>query len=559
MKESLHIYTRVSTRAQEKDGTSLDTQAQQGKAVAKKLKLTPIIHNEGGKSSNHEDIDKRPVLASLLASIIKGEVKHLYAYNIDRLSRVDIAQATIRQALRENDVLLYTGTDTHPTTLSDPKDAMFLQITSAIAQYENALRTARSRTGKIERTKAGYWHGGPPPFGYEIIDKQLSPHKEESKIVRTIYDKYISGQTLSDIRDYLFSKNIPTRRGKASWSDASLQNILTENTHYTGYYLVDFSETETIRVECPRIVSPEQHKKAKAEYKKRSRTQGGRQAKVARQKRVFLLRDYLFCGHCGNRYGATHSPKARKSDYYCSHHQNYKRRQGEETPCDSPRNSINIEETDIAVMTAVCDVLSQSHSFREQIKKEVIGSKDTHQQNQAKIKNTEKRIRETKKEIKKIREQIVNLNLDNLVGISDSSDIKSIYARLQDYQTDREEQLQEYENTISGLETASGWLDWIDSFGQRIDEMLSPDRGVEEQKTFLSGILDRITVTFSDKQTANLDISLLYPYDGDRLRDKDSNNKRKGYTIQSGKTNKRIKHAIKERQKGRPRKEIKPE
>ena len=37
MKETLHIYTRVSTRIQEDDGTSLDTQKEVGNKKAKEL------------------------------------------------------------------------------------------------------------------------------------------------------------------------------------------------------------------------------------------------------------------------------------------------------------------------------------------------------------------------------------------------------------------------------------------------------------------------------------------------------------------------------------------
>ena len=75
--KELHIYTRVSTRAQEIDGTSLDTQKALGEKVAKRLKLKPVLMNEGGKSSNHEEIDKRPVLQKLLLGIEEGTVRHL--------------------------------------------------------------------------------------------------------------------------------------------------------------------------------------------------------------------------------------------------------------------------------------------------------------------------------------------------------------------------------------------------------------------------------------------------------------------------------------------------
>ena len=53
MTETLHIYTRVSTRIQE-DGTSLDTQKELGKKKAKELHLKSKFWNEGSASSHNE-------------------------------------------------------------------------------------------------------------------------------------------------------------------------------------------------------------------------------------------------------------------------------------------------------------------------------------------------------------------------------------------------------------------------------------------------------------------------------------------------------------------------
>ena len=89
MSETLHIYTRVSTSAQEDDGTSLDTQRQMGEKRAAELKMKARLWNEGGQSSKHDDLGNRPVLASLITEIESGKVKHLWVFNTDRLSRND--------------------------------------------------------------------------------------------------------------------------------------------------------------------------------------------------------------------------------------------------------------------------------------------------------------------------------------------------------------------------------------------------------------------------------------------------------------------------------------
>ena len=64
--------------------------------------------NEGAASSHHEDLVNRPVLVQLLQEIEQGEVKHLFVFNNDRLSRNEDTQFVIKSALKKNDVVLYT-------------------------------------------------------------------------------------------------------------------------------------------------------------------------------------------------------------------------------------------------------------------------------------------------------------------------------------------------------------------------------------------------------------------------------------------------------------------
>ena len=66
MTDTLHIYTRVSTRVQDEEGTSLTTQKELGIVKSKELKMKNKVWNEGAASSHHEDLLNRPVLAQLL-------------------------------------------------------------------------------------------------------------------------------------------------------------------------------------------------------------------------------------------------------------------------------------------------------------------------------------------------------------------------------------------------------------------------------------------------------------------------------------------------------------
>ena len=153
MKETLHIYTRVSTKIQDEDGTSLDTQEDLGIKKSKELGMKSKIWNEGGKSSHNEDLTNRPKIVELLSAIENGDVKHLWVFNNDRLSRNEDTQFVIKSAIRKNDCILYTKDGTFD--LNNPTDKLFKSLLDSVAEYENALRADRSRLGKINKVRQG--------------------------------------------------------------------------------------------------------------------------------------------------------------------------------------------------------------------------------------------------------------------------------------------------------------------------------------------------------------------------------------------------------------------
>ena len=193
--ETLHILTRVSsqTQTETKGGTSLTTQKQKGIELSKTLDMNYEIHNEGGTSSSNDTLESRPVLLNLLKKVDKGEVKNIYVWNTDRLSRNTTTWFLIRKKMVDNGVVLYTSTGKYDTT--GDMENLILGILSEISQYDNKIRSERSRLGKLEKVKLNYYRGGDPPFGYKIVKKEqgslLIPDEIESYYVRMIYNLYV--------------------------------------------------------------------------------------------------------------------------------------------------------------------------------------------------------------------------------------------------------------------------------------------------------------------------------------------------------------------------------
>ena len=78
--EKLGIYVRVSSKSQEKDGTSIDYQLKIGNKVSKKIGFNPSIYSEGGKTSWDSNINSRVELVRLLNDIESKKITSLWCW-----------------------------------------------------------------------------------------------------------------------------------------------------------------------------------------------------------------------------------------------------------------------------------------------------------------------------------------------------------------------------------------------------------------------------------------------------------------------------------------------
>lgn len=211
---------------------SLDIQKEIGIARAKQLGFEYRLWNEGGRSSNHEEIDKRPVLSQLFNEIKTGAVKHLFVYDQSRLSRNDHVSSIFRVECNKQGVTLYNKEGKYD--LGNPHDQFLKQILDAVGQFDNAQRAERTRLGKLARIRQGFWMGGPPAYGYDLIDRKLVINESEAKWVRFIFEQYANKVPLIDVKIELDTNGVTPRRKKGTWAMGSLQALL-RNTHYIGY------------------------------------------------------------------------------------------------------------------------------------------------------------------------------------------------------------------------------------------------------------------------------------------------------------------------------------
>jgi len=117
------------------------------------------------------------------------------------------------------------------------------------------------------------------PDGSVVIDP------EKANIVRVIYQQYLSGMSLKGIADFLFAQDVPSPRGKAKWTQAVINDLLS-NQRYIGT-----------------IITFDKFFLAQGEKGKRSNLdEDTNQRKATRYSPQSVLSGLLVCGECGRNY-----------------------------------------------------------------------------------------------------------------------------------------------------------------------------------------------------------------------------------------------------------------
>ena len=533
-KQTLHIYIRVSTGGQEKDGTSLDSQLKLGKEKAKSLGMEYELHDERSASSSKDNLENRPVIRELLARVSDGEIKNIYVYSIDRLSRNTTISTFIRETLRKSKCTLYTNTN--ETNLDSLEQNLLFGIISEISQYENMLRKERLNHGKRVKARQGYWMGGSTPFGYKVNkNKKLILDKEQSIWVERIFKWYSQGLSPKRIKHKL-DGSVLTNRGNVSWSYGSVEAIL-RNTHPNGSYV--YYEKE---IPCPRIVDPDIWEKVQKRLSNKKRMERGKNVKNYN----FPLREIMYCGHCGTQMGGrTHSLKngEKRTRYKCVLHN----KKWKDTSYDGDwkrnkycENNFSMESspTEDSIWTSLLNVLELSHQQREIFKKKVLSNqKKSRESKETLIEKLNIKIERTKESIQRIEDSIEEKEIEKISSREKAKSIQSFIDKLHIELNRLSTDLIEQENELVVLENDNLWINWIKDYVNNIDKLnnLKREERIDEIKKYIK----RIDVFFNkETRKHRLDLKFKLPLVEDTFKWKDSLKKKKGYVISKGQTEK---------------------
>ena len=65
------------------------------------------------------------------------------------------------------------------------------------------------------------------PYGYILVEGEIAAHEEKADVVRSIFDAYLARANLGKIMDLLFKRGAVSPTGKAKWTRAAVNKLLT--------------------------------------------------------------------------------------------------------------------------------------------------------------------------------------------------------------------------------------------------------------------------------------------------------------------------------------------
>ena len=100
------------------------------------------------------------------------------------------------------------------------------------------------------------------PYGFNLTSLGTLERKEaEAETVRMIFDYYLAGASLGKVVDLLYKKQIPSPTGKAKWTRAAVDHILSNSKYisivgFESFTDVQFEKSARCNVDYDKAGSP---------------------------------------------------------------------------------------------------------------------------------------------------------------------------------------------------------------------------------------------------------------------------------------------------------------
>lgn len=500
-KKKCYIYTRVSTAAQT-EGYNLEAQQERLREYAdyKNLEIAGE-YCDAGKSG--KSIVGRPAFLQMLDDISseKDNISFVLVFKLSRFGRnvADILKSL--QLLEDYEVDLICVEDAIDS--STPGGKLTLTILSAVAEIERENINVQFMAGKMQKILNGGWPGGPAPYGYRSVNKELVVEPEEAEVVKLIFDRYIRDDgTLNGVAIWL-NNNGYSRISKGEVKPFTYDFIVNVLDNPTYHGKINYFRRTNIKgmrknpkdaVEVDGIHEAIIDETLWQQAREKREASSGRQEKVDEPDRVSLLSGLIKCPVCGNGLIATknkHVNKNRGGHYKTIHYYScrYYRKSAGRT-CEF-KHTYNQTKIDSAVFEIVSNLAA--HPAFEKAMAMAAGGDES-------VEAYEKRMKEIRKDLyhQEHEKNRVGAELDNLDVLSDDYDTE--YERIQAEMDDIYDRIESLELSLKkikkkcsearqGVSSIEGIKKILKNFGKFYEKLTS-----EEQRELYRQFIERIEV-----------------------------------------------------------------
>lgn len=312
-------YCRVSTD-EEDQLNSLETQIQYYTSkIAENPKWTLVgIYADEGITGTRAD--KREDFMRLMRDCQKGKVDFIITKSTSRFARNTVDSLTWIRKLRAMGIGVFF--EEQNLDSSKAENETLIGFFSVMAQSESESISGNVKWGIQKRMKNGTYSVRFDMLGYRKgEDGQPYIVQQEAKIVKTIFNRFLDGASIIQLKNFLEENNILTRQGKAEWSTSVIRGMLT-NEKYVG----DVLYQKTYCVDCiskkvkvnhgevtrylisnnhPPIIDRDTFNLVQAEISRRnskSKKLDGAITEQGKYSGKFALSELMICGCCGSYY-----------------------------------------------------------------------------------------------------------------------------------------------------------------------------------------------------------------------------------------------------------------
>jgi site-specific DNA recombinase len=122
---------------------------------------------------------------------------------------------------------------------NDPSRLLIRRIIGSVSEFERSLIYARTKNGRENAFKSGYFPGGGIGFGFRLKKltngrKVIIKNKKQESIVEKIFKLRTEGNSIRQIANILNENGVKSTSGK-KWAKSSIHYILS-NEKYKGIF-----------------------------------------------------------------------------------------------------------------------------------------------------------------------------------------------------------------------------------------------------------------------------------------------------------------------------------